>query len=1322
MERDLNEREKAGVPDAVLLEDYTNENIFLENLEKRFGENIIYTYIGQVLVSVNPYKELPIYSEEDVQAYRKKYFFEVPPHVFAVSDNAFRLLLEENRSQCILISGESGSGKTEASKKVLQFIAAASGHIESVESVKDKLVQTNPILEAFGNAKTTRNNNSSRFGKYMDINFNWQGIPDGGNILNYLLEKSRIVHQNINERNFHIFYQLISGADDALLEHLYLKRDLNTYTYLSNGDKTSKSTDKNLDDNANFRTVMQALKTIEMPEEEQRELIEIIASVLQLGNVTFGEDELGKAVVYENEAIHAVGKVLGIDDEKLRHSLTHRTIDANGDLVTSPLDRDMSFYARDALAKAVYTRLFDWLVTRINLSLQTTSSLSKSNTNHVLGILDIYGFEVFGTNNFEQLCINFCNEKLQQLFIELTLKQEQEEYLREGIEWEPVSYFNNKVICDLIEEKHIGIIALMDEECLRPGDATDLTLLEKMNERLTDHPHYIFSSSRASLLIRKSVGINEFTLRHYAGDVKYNVDGFLDKNNDLLFRNLKEAMSVSENGIMKLLFPENEFLKSRKRPNTAITQFKNSLNNLMDILVSKEPSYIRCIKPNDIQGPNTFDTEIIRHQVKYLGLMENLRVRRAGFAYRRDYEAFLQRYKCLSKRTWPNWHGQPRDGVQALIDDLKYDREDYRMGKTKIFIRLPKTLFATEDAFQHQKNYVASKIQARWKGRKQREKYLKIRAAIIIVQALVRRFLAKKHLEQRKKAVTRVRFFIRGFITRNDPPNECNAAFIKTVKQHWLIRLSKQLPKSFMLHTWPTPAPHCQEPSDLLKQMHLLQLARTYRLSLNEDRKKQFEMKVLAEDLFLNRKKNYQESVPNWFINERLTEQQKVNVNNFTKNSQFGEKVIYTTKCMKYDRHGYKPRERILIIGERSFFLLDAKSFKQKHRIPLTKLPKIVLTKERDGLLLIRIPLELKKDKGDLILDIPAVIECAVWFVMASKKNDMVEIVDSTSFSHNMLSGKSGTIQVEKGTAPITTITRAKSGNLLVIAAQKIKMGKQTKCSDLNLNDSGSFFFWGLIALLFVLVVGNFIITLTIISFFKIGMGMESIKLIPELKAIKFYGVTDFNKVYKKDGLIESFRESPAVIESDNNFIKFNLIDRKGQLTNRFMMGSNGTELKAVNVVMIRDPVTNLPIFSTSKLKYNMAKPSKNLEANIVHVAEVVSPIDKKLEFQSINMFIRGIEGTRIEGKEIFVSSEQNIFLKSSNGSITFNAQNGVYIDIDRIPVAPDVEYNQVRNDLQYKLCVCYPKGALYRVALSKLHGIDDPCRHFDKRQYNPCV
>jgi len=444
----------------------------------------------------------------------------------------------------------------------------------------------------------------------------------------------------------------------------------------------------------------------------------------------------------------------------------------------------------------------------------------------------------------------------------------------------------------LIEEKHVGIIALMDEECLRPGDATDLTFLDKMNDRLASHPHYIFNSSRASLQIQKLVGRNEFQLRHYAGDVKYNVEGFLDKNNDLLFRNLKEAMSLSDNIILKGLFPSSEYLTSRKRPETAITQFKNSLNNLMEILISKEPSYIRCIKPNDIQGPNSFNVELVRHQVKYLGLMENLRVRRAGFAYRRTYEAFLERYKCLSKKTWPNWKGEPRVGVQIIADELSYGTNDYRMGKTKIFIRLPKTLFQTEDAFQQRKNYVASLIQARWKGKLQRRKYEQLRVAVIVTQTYCRRYLAKKRLAERRAAVDRIRYFIKGFITRNQSPNECNAHFIKLVKHMWLMRLSKQLPKSFMNHIWPKPAAHCEEASEHLKKMHLLQLAKIYRDRTSPERRKEFELKILADDIFKGKKKNYEKSLPYWFVKDRVSDIHKPQVASFITSSMQGERAI----------------------------------------------------------------------------------------------------------------------------------------------------------------------------------------------------------------------------------------------------------------------------------------------------------------------------------------------------------------------------------------------------------------------------------------------
>ncbi|MGH0125074.1 UNVERIFIED_CONTAM: hypothetical protein FKN15_021502 [Acipenser sinensis] len=320
----------------------------------------------------------------------------------------------------------------------------------------------------------------------------------------------------------------------------------------------------------------------------------------------------------------------------------------------------------------------------------------------VIGLLDIYGFEVFYINSFEQFCINYCNEKLQQLFIQLTLKSEQEEYEMEGIEWEPVQYFNNKIICDLVEEKYRGIISVLDEECLRLGGATDLTFLEKLEETVGNHPHFV-THKLANQKTRKTLERGDFRLLHYAGEVTYCVIGFLDKNNDLLYRNIKEVMCKSRNLIVKQCFMPSE-LDSRKRPETVATQFKSSLVGLIKILTAKEPSYVRCLKPNDGKQAGRFDDVLVRHQVKYLGLMEHLRVRRAGFAYRRRFEIFLQRYKSLCPETWPHWRGPPAEGVERLVKYIGYKPDEYKLGRTKIFIRYPRTLFATEDAFQICKN------------------------------------------------------------------------------------------------------------------------------------------------------------------------------------------------------------------------------------------------------------------------------------------------------------------------------------------------------------------------------------------------------------------------------------------------------------------------------------------------------------------------------------------------------------------------------------------------------------------------------------------
>uniref|UniRef100_A0A3B4XW28 Myosin Ic, paralog a n=1 Tax=Seriola lalandi dorsalis TaxID=1841481 RepID=A0A3B4XW28_SERLL len=827
MESALTARDRVGVQDFVLLENYNSEAAFIENLRRRFKENLVYTYIGSVLVSVNPYKELEIYSKQQMERYRGVSFYEISPHIYAVSDNTYRAMRTERKDQCILISGESGAGKTEASKKILLYYAVTCPTNDCMAALGDRLLQSNPVLEAFGNAKTLRNDNSSRFGKYMDVQFDFRGVPVGGHILNYLLEKSRVVHQNHGERNFHIFYQLLDGGDEDLLKTLGLERNPQNYHYLVKGNcpRVSSISDKN-----NWKVVMKALCVIGFSEEEK--LLNIIAGVLHLGNTQFGEGEEGETYITTETQITNLAKLLGVDGSALTEALTHKKLTAKGEEMISPLNFEQAMSARDALAKAVYGRTFSWLVEKINQSLAVkvqTSIILKASS--VIGLLDIYGFEVLQHNSFEQFCINYCNEKLQQLFIELTLRSEQEEYETEGIAWETVQYFDNKIICDLIEEKHKGIISILDEECLRPGETCDVSFLEKLEDTLGGHPHFV-THKLANGKTRRVMSREEFRLLHYAGEVNYNVNGFLDKNNDLLNRNLKEVMCQSDNQILSHCFRREEVM-DQKRPEMAATQFKNSLMKLMEILMSKEPSYVRCIKPNDAKQPGRFDEVLVRHQVKYLGLMENLRVRRAGFAYRRRFEAFLQRwYKPLCPETWPNWHGRLVDGVSTLVNHLGYKPEEFKLGRSKIFIRFPKTLFNTEDALEEKKPEIVNSL------------------LCMCLCFFIR--------------------FIKGFIYRHEEYCPVNEYFLDHVRYSFLKNLRKNLPKSVLDKNWPTPPPSLVEASEYLRMLHMRNMVMKYCRRVQPEWKKQMVQKVVASEIFKDQKDSYPQSVGRLFLDTRL--------------------------------------------------------------------------------------------------------------------------------------------------------------------------------------------------------------------------------------------------------------------------------------------------------------------------------------------------------------------------------------------------------------------------------------------------------------------
>uniref|UniRef100_A0A8C8SX46 Myosin IG n=1 Tax=Pelusios castaneus TaxID=367368 RepID=A0A8C8SX46_9SAUR len=717
-----------GKADFVLLDQVTMEH-FMENLKQRFEMGRIYTYIGEVVVSVNPYKQTQLYGEDVIEQYRGRELYERPPHLYAVADAAYKAMKRRAKDTCIVISGESGAGKTEASKYIMQYIAAITNPSQraEVERVKNVLLKSNCVLEAFGNAKTNRNDNSSRFGKYMDINFDFKGDPTGGHINNYLLEKSRILKQHPGERNFHSFYQV------RLQDHVAGIFPSLGIIYLSSALPTPMS-QLLASDCANFLAVADAMKVIGFSPAEISSVYKILATILHLGNVSFLDQ--GDAVEVENEELVShLAELTCTQPESLLQTLLYRTVAAGGgEVIEKGHSAKEANYARDACAKAIYERLFCWIVGRINSIIEVKKYDAKLHgKNTVIAVLDIYGFEIFDTNSFEQFCINYCNEKLQQLFIELILRQEQEEYQREGIEWQHVEYFNNQIIVDLVEQPHKGIIPILDEACLSGGRVTDALFLESMNTRLGKHPHY---TSRKLCATDKSMEFGrDFRIKHYAGDVTYSVEGFIDKNKDTLFQDFKRLMYKSTDPVLRDMWPDGELsiTEVTKRPLTAATLFKNSMVALVENLACKEPYYVRCIKPNDQKSPLLFDDERCRHQVAYLGLLENVRVRRAGFAYRQPYDRFLLRYKMTCEYTWP-YHLMDTDqeATKALIEQHEF-QEDVAYGHTKIFIRTPQTLFRLEQERAQLIPIIVLLLQKAWRGALARRRCRYLRAIYTIM-------------------------------------------------------------------------------------------------------------------------------------------------------------------------------------------------------------------------------------------------------------------------------------------------------------------------------------------------------------------------------------------------------------------------------------------------------------------------------------------------------------------------------------------------------------------------------------------------------------
>ncbi|WPH02692.1 Hypothetical protein R9X50_00555800 [Acrodontium crateriforme] len=699
-------KKEVGVSDLTLISKISNEAIN-DNLKKRFENAEIYTYIGHVLVSVNPFRDLGIYTDQVLDNYRGKNRLEVPPHVFAIAESAYYNMKAYNENQCVIISGESGAGKTEAAKRLMQYIANVSGGTNSsIQEIKEMVLATNPLLESFGNAKTLRNNNSSRFGKYLEIQFNAQGEPVGANINNYLLEKSRVVGQIKDERNFHIFYQFTKAASQTHRTSFGVQEPA-TYTYTSK----SKCYDvAGIDDHAEFQDTLNAMKVIGLTEAEQDEIFRMLAAILWIGNISFGEDDQGNAAIRDQSVVDFVAYLLEVESAHVNKAMTTRIIETSrggrrGSVYDSPMNIAQATAVRDALSKAIYTNMFDWIVQRVNQALKARGALS-----HSIGILDIYGFEIFEKNSFEQLCINYVNEKLQQIFIQLTLKTEQEEYEREQIKWTPIKYFDNKVVCELIEEKRPpGVFAALNDACATAHadpTAADQTFVQRLNA-LSGNPNFAPRQG-------------QFVIKHYAGDVNYAVEGMTDKNKDQLLKDILNLCDQSSNQFVHTLFPNQVDQDNKRRPPTAGDKIKASANDLVATLMKCAPSYIRTIKPNENKSPTEYNTPNVLHQIKYLGLQENVRIRRAGFAYRQTFEKFVERFYLLSPKCSYageyTWTGDAKSGVRQILKDTSIPPEEWQMGVTKAFIKTPETLFALETMRDRYWHNMAIRIQRAWRN------------------------------------------------------------------------------------------------------------------------------------------------------------------------------------------------------------------------------------------------------------------------------------------------------------------------------------------------------------------------------------------------------------------------------------------------------------------------------------------------------------------------------------------------------------------------------------------------------------------------------
>ncbi|KAL5967023.1 Myosin-11 [Taenia solium] len=730
---------------------YLNEASVLYNLKSRYYSGLIYTYSGLFCVVVNPYKRLPIYREEIVEWYKGKKRHERPPHIFAIADTAYRNMLQDREDQSILCTGESGAGKTENTKKVIQYLASVATSTKNQKTtpsnvlsklhgeLEAQLLKANPILEAFGNAKTIKNDNSSRFGKFIRINFDTSGFIAGANIETYLLEKARVIRQAPEERSFHIFYQLIASATPKLKEKLLLT-DAPSHSYLSHGMIEVPG----LDEKQAFQETTEAMSIMGITDEDQQAIFRILSAVLHLGNLEFKQERTTDQATLPNQAVaEKVAHLLGVPLQELTKAFLKPKLKIGRETVSKAQTKEQVEFAVEAISKAIYERLFRWLVTRINKSLDRAKRQGVS----FVGILDIAGFEIFQFNSFEQLCINYTNEKLQQLFNHTMFVLEQEEYSREGIPWDFIDFgLDLQPTIDLIE-KPVGILALLDEECFFPK-ATDKSFVEKLFKQQEGNPKLFKPEFRST---------SDFGVCHYAGRVDYQAAQWLTKNMDPLNDNVVALLQSSNEPLVQAIWKDAEIVSMsatagnettfgptrtvRKGMLRTVSQlYKESLIRLMSVLQNTNPNFVRCIIPNHEKKAGRIDVPLVLDQLKCNGVLEGIRICRQGFPSRVAFQEFRQRYEILTPDLISKGYMDGRKAAELMVQRLELSPELYRIGQSKIFFKAGVLAQLEED------------------------RDLRLTAIMVNFQAHCRCYLAKKAVQQRIQDIQAIRIIQRNCV------------------------------------------------------------------------------------------------------------------------------------------------------------------------------------------------------------------------------------------------------------------------------------------------------------------------------------------------------------------------------------------------------------------------------------------------------------------------------------------------------------------------------------------------------------------------------